>query len=264
MNIGLIAAMPEECAPVLRRVRPYRNAGIGRFPGWRFTVGCHEIRLIRSGMGVSHAAEATAALIAAHRPALLVSFGFGGAVNQGLAAGDVVLATRLFRWEAGTLTHLNGPDRTLTDHAREAMANHSASGAFQLRRGEFITTDRIENKRELSALLGPDMENPILEMETAAVAQVAAAAQIPLIAVRAVSDSAVEELDFTIAEFTDGTMNISIPRVLVTLARKPRILPQLLRLSRNSRVAGENLAAGIVSLLGALRLPSSLLPPTRG
>ncbi len=264
MNIGLIAAMPEECAPLLRRVRPYRKAGIGRFPGWRFTVGCHEIRLIRSGMGISHAAEATAALIAAHRPALLVSFGFGGAVKQGLATGDVVLATRLFRCEAGNLTHLDDPDRELTDQAREALANHGASLTFQLRRGEFITTDRIENKRELSALLDPDMENPLLEMETAAVAQVAAAAQIPLIAVRAVSDSAAEELDFTIAEFTDGTMNISIPRVLMTLARKPRILPQLLRLSRNSRMAGENLAAGIVSMLGALRLPSSLLTPTRG
>jgi adenosylhomocysteine nucleosidase len=264
MNIGLIAAMPEECTPVLRLVRPYRNAGIGRFPGWRFTVGCHEIRLIRSGMGIGHAAEATAALIAAHRPALLVSFGFGGAVKQGLATGDVVLATRLFRCEAGNLRHLDGPDRELTEQAREALANHGAPLTFQLRRGEFITTDRIENKRELSALLGPDMENPLLEMETAAVAQVAAAAEIPLIAVRAVSDNAAEELGFTIADFTDGTMNVSIPRVLATLARKPGILPQLLRLSRNSRMAGKNLAAGIVSLLGALQLPSSLLTTPRG
>lgn len=263
MNIGLIAAMPEECAPVLRLVRPYRKAGIGRFPGWRFTVGCHEIRLIRSGMGVSHAAEATAALIAAHRPALLVSFGFGGAVNQGLATGDVVLATKLFRCEAGTFTRLPDPDRELTEQAREALANHGGPLTFKPHRGEFITTDRIENKRELSALLGPNRENPLLEMETAAVAQVAATAQIPLIAVRAVSDSAAEELDFTFAEFTGGAMNVSIPRVLMTLARKPRILPQLLRLSTNSRMAGKNLAAGIVSLLGALQLPSSFLPTTR-
>ncbi len=252
MRIGLVAAMPEECGPLLRRVSGCRKAGIGRFRAWSFTVGGNEIRLIRSGMGAAHAAEAAAALLSAHNPQLLLSFGFGGAVRQGLATGDIVLASRLFRLDAGELTQLEGPDRELTARAEKALESHKASGAFQLHRGEFITTDRIENKRELAGLLDRGMENPLLEMETGTVALIASAARIPFASIRAVSDCADEELGFSISEFTDREMNVSIPRVLATLARKPRILPQLLRLSRNSRLAGKNLATGIYIVLGAL------------
>ncbi|MEA5114856.1 MAG: nucleoside phosphorylase [Geobacteraceae bacterium] len=252
MRIGLVAAMSEECGPLLRLVSGCRKTGIGRFRAWSFTACGHEIRLIRAGMGIAHAAEATAALISAHKPQLLLSFGFGGAVRQGLATGDLVLANRLFRLDAGKLTQLEGPDLKLTCQAGRALESHGASGAFHLHRGEFITTDRIENKPELAGLLVKGMENPLLDMETSAVALVASAAQIPFMAIRAVSDSADEELDFSIAELTDREMNVSIPRVLLTLARKPRILPQLLRLSRNSRLAGKNLATGIYTVLGAL------------
>jgi adenosylhomocysteine nucleosidase len=201
-------------------------------------------------MGVGNAAEATAALIAAHRPELLVSFGFGGAVRRGTAAGDLVLATRLFRLESGKLTRLQGPDCEFTERARKALEIHSPS-AFQVHLGAFITTDRIENKQGLAGLLDPDLDNPLLEMETGAVAWVASGAGIPLVAIRAVSDTADEELDFSIGDITDKKLNVSIPRVLLTLARKPRILPQLLRLSRNSRLAGNHLASGILAVLQA-------------
>lgn len=252
MRIGLVAAMPEECGPLLRRVPGCRKAGIGRFHTWSFTARGNEIRLIRSGMGAAHAAEAAAALISAHNPQLLLSFGFGGAVRQGLATGDLVLANRLFRLDAGELTQLEGPDLKLTALAEKALEPPKASGAFQLHRGEFITTDRIENKRELAGLLDKGIENPVLEMETGTVSLIASAARIPFAAIRAVSDSADEELDFSIAEFTDRELDISIPKALSTLARKPRILPQLLRLSRNCRLAGNNLATAILAVLEAL------------
>lgn len=252
MRIGLVAAMPEECRPLLRRVTGFRNAGIGRFRAWSFSAGSHDIRLIRSGMGVRHAAEAAAALVAAHRPDLLISFGFGGAVRQGLATGDLVLATGLFRLEAGRLTRLEEPDRDFTDRAIRALETQGVSGTFHPHRGEFITTDRIENKGELAGLLPPDMGNPLLEMESGAVAWVASGARVPFMAIRAISDNAGEELDFSIADFTDRELNVSILRVLAVLAGKPRILPQLLRLSRNSRLAGRNLASGILAVLQAL------------
>jgi len=86
-------------------------------------------------------------------------------------------------------------------------------------------------------------------METAAVAQVAAEGNVPLLALRAVSDGAGEELGFTIEEFTDREMNVRVGKVLLTVARKPWIVPQLLRLARNASIAGENLATAILVLL---------------
>ena len=86
-------------------------------------------------------------------------------------------------------------------------------------------------------------------METWAIAQIAAREEIPLLAIRAISDAAEEELGFSISEFTDNEMNIRICKILGTIARKPWIIPQLIRLAGNSRIAGRNLAVVIKELL---------------
>ena len=61
-----------------------------------------------------------------------------------------------------------------------------------------------------------------------------------------------EELDFSIMELTDREMRISVRKVLWTVARKPRIIPQLVRLGKNSRLAGENLAVVVLAVLERL------------
>jgi adenosylhomocysteine nucleosidase len=94
-------------------------------------------------------------------------------------------------------------------------------------------------------------------METAAVARIAAASGIPLVAVRAISDGADEELGFTIDEFTDREMNISAWKVLRTVAARPRIIPQLIRLARNADVAGRNLAIAVIALLEKIQCHQS-------
>jgi adenosylhomocysteine nucleosidase len=47
-------------------------------------------------------------------------------------------------------------------------------------------------------------------------------------------------------------MQIRIPKVLLTIARKPRFIPQLVRLARNSRVAAANLTQAMERLLAVL------------
>ena len=72
---------------------------------------------------------------------------------------------------------------------------------------------------------------------------------MPLLAIRAISDGADEELQFSIEEFTDKNMKMFLPKVLLAVAKNPRIIPQLLRLSKNSKVAGENLATALLAIL---------------
>ena len=89
-------------------------------------------------------------------------------------------------------------------------------------------------------------------MESAAVARVAASHGIPFLAMRAISDPWDEEMDFTIDEFCDDSMRIRPARVLATILRRPRIIPQLVRLARTSRVAAGGLARGMERLLAAI------------
>jgi adenosylhomocysteine nucleosidase len=71
-------------------------------------------------------------------------------------------------------------------------------------------------------------------------------------AIRGISDAADEELDFSLEEFCDRELRISPLRVLACIARKPRIIPQLMRLAAHSKKAGLRLAAGVELALKAL------------
>jgi adenosylhomocysteine nucleosidase len=69
-----------------------------------------------------------------------------------------------------------------------------------------------------------------------------------------VSDGADEELGFSLDEFVDEEMKVRLWRVLKAVARKPRIIPQLLRLAGNVKQAGNNLTDALVRVLGDLPL----------
>jgi adenosylhomocysteine nucleosidase len=201
-------------------------------------------------MGPERAAAATRALIAAARPELIINFGFAGAVTGGTGLGDIVVADRILLYRERLFPEQPG---IFAEKAEEiaGLLNRSLGGKeMQIRRGTFITAAGIKSKRKMAEQLPAWATNPVLEMESAAVAQAAYEGNVPLIAIRAISDGAEEELEFAIEEFTDSEMNISVGKV-------PWIVPQLLRLAKNSRLAGENLAAILTVLLENLqdRLP---------
>jgi adenosylhomocysteine nucleosidase len=240
--------MPQEIAPLLRQVGTYQKERAAGRNLYRFQVSGVPAVLIESGMGPRHAGEATAALIKLAAPTCLINFGFTGGVLPGLCVGDLVLAQRVFFFQGGRLSGVAQPDTHLVQRVADAL--QAERSLLQL--GTFVTATSITSKAELAGFLEPGMVHPVLEMETAAVLQVAAQAGIPVVALRGVSDAAEEELSFSLEEFCDAELRIRIPRVLMTIVKKPWIIPQLIRLSGNSRRAGKNLALAVKLALQAL------------
>jgi adenosylhomocysteine nucleosidase len=249
-NIGLIAAMPEEIKPFLKLIGTYDKSSIVGFSVYCFDIDGKSCRLIESGMGIRRAAKATEALISVTRLDHIISFGFGGAVQPGMVVGDLAVAgsSRLYQvspHETSEALMLAVPDTV--QPGLQAICKKLGHSAWQ---SDFITSEQILNKKQLAeALRQQDAINPVLDMETWAIARVTAREQIPLLALRAISDAADEELGFSINEFTDSGMNIRMYKILGTIARKPWIIPQLLRLAGNSRIAGRKLATVVKELL---------------
>jgi adenosylhomocysteine nucleosidase len=250
-SIGVVAAMPQEIAPLLRRVARYSKDRTAGFQVYRFEMAGVPVALIESGMGPKHAAAATAALIADAAPSCLLNFGFAGGVRPGTGVGDLVLAERVLYLKDGRLDEVPQPDPQLS----RLVAGALAAAPLTLQRGTFVTAEVITNKAALTGLLEVGVKHPMLEMETAALLQVAAGAGIPVVALRGVSDAAGEELGFSLEEFCDHELRIRVPRVLKTIVIKPWIIPQLIRLSGNTKRAGESLALGVELALRALCAP---------
>jgi adenosylhomocysteine nucleosidase len=220
-----------------------RLAGLKAFGG---RAGGHDIMLLESGMGFDNAAGAAEVVIRADRPDLLISVGFCGGIDPELQTGDVVVAKQVVIVTGDGLEEV---PVTLSKAGQTFVARQSGARVFG---GLFASTPVIMSKRKLAEMLPPECPFPVVEMESAAIAIIAVEQGIPLLAIRAVSDPADEELGFSLDEFCDAGLRIRPHRVLLTILRKPHIIPQLVRLARNSRLAAGNLTAAVEKLLPLL------------
>jgi adenosylhomocysteine nucleosidase len=245
-SIGLVVAMPEEVRPIVRRLGTHRKEKAGKFPVYLFRLDGRDVTLIQSGMGMKKAAAATEELIAIAKPRVLISAGLGGGVRQGLAVGDVVIAGQSLVLSEGIISGAATLENAPYLRAMEESFRHRP---FRIADGTTVTSGKIVPKGTARQLIAKEAVNPVLDMETCAVAQTACRNGIPLVAVRAISDAAEEELLFSLDEITDREMKVRIGKVLIAIARNPRILPQMLRLAKNANLAGHNLAIVLEKLV---------------
>lgn len=249
MNIGIITAMPEEFRAVADSLGAAAVTQRGKFRTGCFKYAGHEFLLVESGIGFVNAARTAEMLIRDFHPDLLVSTGFCGGITPELLVGDVVVAQKIVIADEGGCGDipvlLAGIGQTLV--ARQEVEGERVVG------GTFVSTPAIISKKRLAGMLSGQYPNPVVEMESGAIAILAAENSIPLLAIRAVSDSAAEEPGFSLDEFCDPDMcRIRPYKVLLTALRKPRIIPQLVRLAFSSRIAAESLTAAMSRLLPLL------------
>jgi adenosylhomocysteine nucleosidase len=242
--IGLLAAMKQESAAFLHIVKGYERVSVGNFQGYRFKISQRNFLLVTSGMGIQRAAEAARTLLDIYSPGLLISFGIAGAVEQELEIGDVILAQSTCRLEGstvGSFLHLAAWSNT----ARLAISQALAARGNYLYTGTAVTTIGSQaSKAEAGALI-----HPILEMETAGIAQVALEKRIPLLSLRAISDGPRAPIPFDLGDVMDAEVNLQTSRLLAAIIRKPGILSSSLQMLRNSRVAYKSAARALHAAL---------------
>lgn len=248
MKLAVITALPAELWAVRAALgQTRREWHIGR-SAWRSSVAGHEVLAIEAGMGFENASRTAEDIVRAEYPDLVVSAGYCGGLTPDLLIGDVVVAARLFVAQDDRLDE--EPTRPADSSMRFAAHSIPPERLFS---GQYVSTPHMLPKRRLAALLPPDMKNPaVVEMESAAIARVAAVNSIPFAAIRTVSDTLGEELGFSLDEFCDEDMNIRLVRVLKTCLAKPHIIPQLFRLSSNSRVAAGSLTRAVRKFLESM------------
>jgi len=243
-KIGLIAAMPSESAALLRLFRGRKRIRIGSLPGAGFQRGGRECILVTSGMGTRRAAEAARILIETAHPSCLISFGIAGAVREDLNIGDVVLAMKNYTFEGGSLSAPR-PLAPLSGGARAAVAQVLRPFDARLFAGSAVTT----REAQLGPQSSPQLENPVLEMETAGILQAAAPGGIPLVVLRSVSDGPQSPIPFDLETVMDDDYKLRPAAMLKAILKHPEILLQSGRMARNSRVAADNAARAVLAVL---------------
>jgi adenosylhomocysteine nucleosidase len=231
-ELGIVAALRVE-------LRPLRSIS-----GSRVEAGpAGEPLIVASGMGRAAAAAGARRLVEAGARALM-SWGLAGGLDPALAAGTIVLPHEVLAQE--------GPAFATSSAWREQL-HQALAAATPVCGGRLLTCREVIGSPSDKANAWRRMTAVAVDMESAAIAEIAAEHRLPFLAVRAVVDTATDTLPSLLSATAAGDGLRGGTRFLGALARAPGELPDFIRLFSRYRAASRALALAARS--GALGPP---------
>jgi adenosylhomocysteine nucleosidase len=225
--IGIVSALAAE-ARTLGPAAPH-GAGVSQLADGAL--------LAVSGMGESAAAAAARRLVLAGATAL-VSFGMAGGLDPALICGTVLLPDEVAVCGRGD------PESTGCATSREWRQRLRAALPVSciVCEGKLLTSARPLGHPDAKAAAWRAFRAAAVDMESAAIAQVAGQAGLPFIALRVIVDTASDELPAAvIAASAGGQLRIGV--LLTGMLRAPGDVGGLIRLSARYRIARRVLTA---------------------
>jgi len=235
--VGIVAALPIEVVDLterLQRIRKYHAAPISVIEG---EYGGRIIAVAVGGVGRVAAGRAADLLVAGHQPRWLVSAGFAGALDPGLARNDLVLAHEVIDRE-GHKFHVEAP---------EALAQHQG----QVRR-RLLTVDQVVLQPEEKQVLRREFHADLIDMESSAVAAVCSQKLLRFLSLRVISDDARTSLPREVATLLSHTGSYRVGAAIRALWQRPSSLKDFWMLHERALEASELLAKLVVRCLDDL------------
>ena len=200
MRIGIICAIPNELRYFNFTENPIQKIGKRKF--YKGTHDKHELILVQSGLGKVNAAVVSTLLIEKFYCEFIFFSGVAGGIDPGIEIGEVIIGESLIQYDYGTLKNREmlsfrpgsipiGEPKNEIEYRLAPKIKHKIKASLpNIRMGKILTGDVYlqceETKKELFEKFGAQA----IDMEGAAVAQVAEQFGIPLVVVRCLSDLA--------------------------------------------------------------------------
>jgi len=224
MKIAIIGAMEEEVTLLRDNIEDKTQENVA---GCEFTFGNmhgREVILLRSGIGKVNAAMSTTILLEKYKPDCIINTGSAGGFHPSLNVGDAVISTEVrhhdvdvtaFGYEYGQVPQL--PAAFLADENLILVAESAAKELenFQIVKGLIVTGDSfMEDPERVAFVRSKFTDLQAVEMEAAAIAQVAYRFGVPFVIIRSLSDIAGKESEISFDQFIDKAATNSATLVM--------------------------------------------------
>lgn len=206
MKIVIAAAMQEELAVFRRNYPriPYLSRGKCQIEKVALKGEKVEIYFVETGIGKVNAAYSAALICERLSPSLLINTGSAGGLSANLQIGDVVIATEqrygdvdatAFHYEYGQVPQMPSHYKTVAESQSFSapFVEQQTSENYQVHWGLVVTSDSFMSCVNFSEKVKAHFPKALAsDMESTAIAQVAANEQIPFLNIRGISDLAGE------------------------------------------------------------------------
>jgi adenosylhomocysteine nucleosidase len=220
-EIGIVAAMEIEIRPL---VSSWTRETVSK-DGRDFTFYRHlNAVALCCGTGYGNASASTKVLVERYAPGVLLSVGFAGSLLSQCRVPDMVIPAQVV--DSATARTFNAVCGT----------------------GALVTTNKVAGTIE-KAQLASRWSAIAVDMEAAAVAEVAQSGGCRFAAVKAISDDATTEMDF-VGRFVEPS-GFRTGAFLAYIAPRPRLWSAVRQLRINSERASSNLSSTLATILSS-------------
>lgn len=253
MRILVTFALDNEFAP-WRKLREFRPQKQGREEAFLADIEGAQLMAVLTGAGHKSAADCANRLFrSAHDlPDVCISAGFAGALRREYEVGDVLVAASVVTGKLDTGAEREAPSAASLVSAAESCGARRAS--------RFYTSEQVMTtaaaKHQLSGLADA------VEMESYHILH-RAGPKVETVAIRAISDMCDEDLPLDMNHVFGDPGRVSMARVMSEIVQHPLSVPGLMRLRKQSVIAGKALAEFMeeyLKALGRLKRETELSP----
>ena len=200
MVLGIISAMAEELELLLKDMSIEEETKKANMTFYKGTLGDKNIIAVVCGIGKVNAAICTQILISEYKVSSIINVGVAGGIGKDIYPGDVVVGTDLVQHDMDTTVfgdpHGQIPrldtfsfkcDDKLVNAALAACEDIKEINTFS---GRIVSGDQFIADSNKVKVLDEEFNAKAVEMESAAIAQVAYLNKIPFVIIRSISDNA--------------------------------------------------------------------------
>ncbi len=228
-SLGIVVALTAEAAALTHRTVPPDCIV-------KLSQSCS---IWLSGMGPEAAGRAAGALADAGAQAL-ATFGVAGALDATLRSGMLICPHSVFD-EQG---HMYRADADWRDHLQQCLTQSQLPALFDV---ALVSLPKPLGTTAAKVAAQGRYQVAAVDMESAAVAAVAASRDLPLLMLRAIIDELDDELPEALQSVIDPWGTPRLTQLIATLARRPWLLARLPGLSLRMRKAVEALRAAALA-----------------
>lgn len=264
MKIALFAAFPQELKYIRNDAVTLTKSQDYPYQIFLNTYKACDIIAVETGMSTANIQAAFKHVLAAYRPDIILSIGFGGALYYKVDIGELVLASRYFSMTREGVIEL---PRLFSGHANSGRSLNCGALLTKLQQrilikeGSSVTLSAWMAKSKLKACMPGDAAFPVCDRETIHLAKMSHNNNLPFFAIRSITDTLDQDIPEELFGVIDGNGNYRLSRALGLLISRPFLIPDSIRLGRNAALASKNLWEAVKAFVEALPGP---IPDDRG
>ena len=186
-KIGIVIAMEEEFQAMenkIKEIKVHEEKGLKFFEG---KIGEKECVIVKSGVGKVNAARTTQAMIDNFDIEYIINMGASGSIANDLNIGDIVIGKYVVQHDFDITAF--GHNKGYITGVGEKVECVVLNGKYKVKLGIVVTGDIFCTDEIMKEKIHTKFDADVVDMECAAIAQVAYLNKKPFVVVRCISDA---------------------------------------------------------------------------